>query len=222
MGSESVFNVLSNKQNLHVAIKNTTKTSLAQACSRPGILQGGSQVSPAPNSILVSPAGLWIPGVRRQAGSTVPWLDGYLHSQDTSCFSEIQNPPLGGSQCMPQHRGESCYSSGLSQAPVSALPAWWLTSDRLCCWNFINTSQHKPPPVAPLKTYSNHTFSFSMGPRRNTINSAIERSSVQSNGFSPSKLLDLRKMPVHWVPDIRLYLSQAQGEQETLDWPPSW
>lgn len=56
MGSESVFNVLSNKQNLHVAIKNTTKTSLAQACSRPGILQGGSQVSPAPNSILVSPA----------------------------------------------------------------------------------------------------------------------------------------------------------------------
>lgn len=66
---KSVFNVLSNKQNLHVAVKKTTKTSPAQACSRPGILQWSSHVSPAPASIpcftLCSSLllyGLWLPG----------------------------------------------------------------------------------------------------------------------------------------------------------------
>lgn len=141
-------------------------------------------------------------GARRQTRSTVLWLGGYLHSQGTfMCFSEIQNPSLGASQCMSQHRGDNCHSSGLSQAPALALPVWWPTPDRLCCWNSNSIPPYKPLPGAPLKTCSNNTSSFSRGPRGNTINSDIERSLVQSNGFSPSKFLDLRKILVHWVPN---------------------
>lgn len=135
-----------------------------------------------------------------------------LHSPGTSeDFLEIQNPSLEASHCMFQDRGDTYDSTGLFQTPTTSAPSL-VTHSTQTLAEILSTAIHHHHYLQCLQRLALMMFPASAWPLRQHHHPAIGGNSAfpkQPNGFSPSKPLNLRKIPIHWVPSSPLSSSAS-------------
>lgn len=155
---------------------------------------------PTPTRWILTP---WESGDRQGGLFSEP--GGYLYSLSTClCVPEIQNPHLEVSYCMSQNRGDTRYSTGLFQTPTSALTVQCSPIIDYLVEILLTAPTTTTITWSPSEDWLNWCFLLWHGPWRKYHHSChwqkVSFLLIQPNGFSPAKLLDLRKMSAHWVP----------------------